>query len=92
MEIYWLEWDEDNEEHLGKHNVSPDEVREILSNRFLTMPNPEAANRIFLIGETNGGRILQVSLEETRDPTSWRPVTGFAAPEPMVKLFRNAVR
>jgi hypothetical protein len=92
-EVYWLQWEDENEEHLARHDVTPQEIRQILSNRFITMPNlDEGQDRIYLVGETSGGRILQISLAPTIDPTTWRPVTGFPAPEPVIKLFRSAVR
>ena len=30
-EIYFLEWDESNEQHIRDHGISPAEVRELLS-------------------------------------------------------------
>jgi len=39
LEIYWLEADDETEEHLGRHGVRLFEVWEILSNRHITFPN-----------------------------------------------------
>lgn len=79
-EVYWLEWDDENEAHLATHGVTASEARQVLSNRHITYPNPDhGEGRIFLVGETNGGRTLVVSLDPTPDPGTWRPVTGWPA-------------
>ena len=64
----------------------------MLSNRHLTMANSRAEGRITLVGVTNGGRVLSVSLDPTNDPGTWRPVTGFPAPEDSRKLFNRHCR
>lgn len=78
-DIYFLEWDDENEEHLGSHGISPSEARELLSNCHITVLNPRAERRITLIGRTDGGRILSMALDATEDPGTWRPVTGIEA-------------
>jgi uncharacterized DUF497 family protein len=66
VEVYWLQWG--NEEHLGRHGVTPEEARQILSNRFITMPNlDEEQDRIYLVGETSGGRILHSGAQSDRN-------------------------
>ncbi len=78
-EIYYLEWDDENELHLASHGISPTEARELLSNSHITMSNPRAEGRITLVGRTNGGRILSLALDPTDDAGAWRPVTGLPA-------------
>jgi len=34
---------------------------------------------MFVIGETNSGRVLTVVIEQTRVAGTWRPVTAFQA-------------
>lgn len=77
-EIYDLEWDVQNEDHLSQHRIKPSEVRELLWNTHLTKSNPAGgAGTLLLIGSTNGGRTLTVSVAPTLDATTWRPVTGW---------------
>jgi uncharacterized DUF497 family protein len=93
-EIYFLEWDEQNEEHLGRHGIRPAEERQILSNPHVTTPNPrpEEEGRVLLIGETHGGRVLTVSLAPTSDDATWRPVTGWLATDDERTTFERAIR
>ena len=76
-----------NEEHFAEHGIRPAEVRQLLSNRHLTRPNPRKEGRITLVGETNGGRVLSVALDPTADTAVWRPVTGFVAEGEERNLF-----
>jgi len=89
-EIYYLEWDDDNEAHLAGHRISAAEVRQILGNRHLTMPNQRAEGRITLIGQTNGGRILVMALDPTDDAGTWRPVQD-SRPTPVNVDFSTAI-
>jgi uncharacterized DUF497 family protein len=91
-EIYFLLWDEDNEQHMAEHGITPAEVRQMLSNRHLTMPNSRAEDRITLIGATNGGRVLSVALDPTHDSGTWRPVTGVPATPEDRRLFERYCR
>ncbi len=78
--IYFLEIDDENEEHLGRHGISVEEAEELTGNDYVTARNPrEPENRILMIGRTDGGRVLTVVLEATRDDAIWRPVTGWDA-------------
>ena len=92
MEIYFLEWDDENEEHLARHGLTPGLVRQVLANRHITVENPKQEERVLLIGETHGGTLVTISLAPTRDPGTWRPVTGWSATEAERKLFRRHVR
>jgi uncharacterized DUF497 family protein len=91
--ILWLEWDDVNERHLAEHGIRPSEVRQTIGNRHITVPNPNAgAGRELLIGETNGGRILTISIEPTDDVGTWRPITGWSSTPEERKLFERNVR
>lgn len=93
MDVYWLELDDEVEEHLSRHQVCGADLIEMLANRHLTFPNhDEGEGRIYLLGETNGGRVIKASLAPTNDEGSWRPVTAFPATDNDIKLFRRYVR
>lgn len=91
-EIYFLEWDETNERHVNEHGITAAEVRELLWNRHVTFTNPRGEGRVTLVGETNGGRILSVALDPTRDEGTWRPVTAIEAPNDERGLFLRYCR
>lgn len=88
LEIYFLMWDDENEQHFARHSITPREVRQMLSNQHVIGQNVKGGeNRILLVGRTNGGRILAVSLESTHDAGTWRPVTGWPAKKNEAKLL-----
>jgi uncharacterized DUF497 family protein len=92
-EIYWLEADEDTEEHLAEHNVGLADLWEVIFNRYVEQHNPrEGEDRFVVIGETNGCRIMTFSVAPTNDAGTWRPVTGWPADEDETKLFRRHAR
>ena len=74
--IYFLEFDDENVEHIGR--ASPEEIEQITGNDYVTARNPRCSeNRILMIGHTDGGRTLTVVLEATRDDVVWRPITAW---------------
>ena len=70
---------------LGVRNISADEVGQLPRNRYAILRNPhgggEPGTRRFLIGRTDGGRVLTLVIEQTIDPTTWLIVTGWSATE-----------
>lgn len=93
MRIDWLEIDEEVEAHLARHGVRAGEIWEVVSNTHLLIPNREqGGGRVYLLGATNGGRILKASLAPTDDPGTWRPVTAFPADVADVRLYRSRAR
>lgn len=78
MRITELEFDEDNEEKLDTHGITPVDVMQILENRYTVRRNKKhRTGARQLIGETNGGRMLTVILAETPVPGRWRPITAW---------------
>jgi hypothetical protein len=70
---------------LGARDISTTEVEQLPRNRHATARNrragKEEGERLLLVGQTNGGRVLTLVLERTIDPTSWLIVTGWDATE-----------
>lgn len=90
MNVYWLEIDDEVEEHLARHGVRAYELWEVLSNDHLTFPNrDEGEGRIYLLGLTHGGRLVKASLAKTDDEGTWRPVTAFTGSDADRKLFHR---
>ncbi len=76
--IYFLEFDDENTGHVARHGVAPEEIEQITGNDYVTARNThDPDNRIRMIGRTDGGRVLTVVLEATRDDVVWRPVTAW---------------
>lgn len=78
IRIAELEFDDYNIEKLFQHGVAPQEVVQILDNRFTVRRNKSRGKgERQLIGETNGGRLLTIIIASTRVPDRWRPLTGW---------------
>ena len=56
--VFRLVWDDWNEEHIARHNVTPAEVEEVTTNRPFTTRGQK--DRYRLIGQTAAGRLLTV--------------------------------
>lgn len=65
---------------LGARSISADEPTQLPRNRHVFVRNPrDPVMRRFLIGSTDGGRVLTLVIEQTADPTTWLIVTGWSA-------------
>jgi hypothetical protein len=68
---------------LGARGISVAEARQLPRNRHKTGRNLRTprgnGDRLRLIGETDGGRVLTLVIERTPDPNSWAIVTGWTA-------------
>jgi hypothetical protein len=83
IRIAELEFDDYNEEELARHAITPQEVLQILQNRFTVRRNKKSGSgERQLIGDTNGGRTLTIVLATTHVPERWRPITGWDSTEP----------
>lgn len=78
-----IEWDEDNEEHLSRHGVTPWEVEEMITQgEFECTRHPKwrkggkYAGRFLLRGRTLGGRPLLIVVDRI-GPERLRPVTAW---------------
>lgn len=74
-----FEWDEENVGHLARHEVTPEEAEQVISNRPVDL-SAELRNgeeRIVQIGESGAGRILIVVSamrdKKIRVVTAWPP-------------------
>lgn len=86
-DIYDFEWDEINSAHIAERGATDWEVDQLLANRHVVAPNRRYPNRMFLIGKTNAGKVLIVSVEPTRMEGTWRPITvREAEPEERARL------
>lgn len=80
-----FDWDKENTEHLGRHDIAPAEAEEVLLGDFIYKGSSfvEGEERHKALGETHRGRILfiiwVVRDETLRDDVN-RVVTGWDAP------------
>lgn len=80
VKIYELQFDDWNREELHRHRVTEDEVRQVLDNAPVFLPNMKSGMApIVMIGYTFGGRLLTIPLDRTGVEHLWRPATGWDA-------------
>jgi uncharacterized DUF497 family protein len=83
IRIFHLEARDAARMKLGARGISVAEARQLLRNRNELMRNPRRRrwddDRLFLVGRTDGGRVLTIVVERTPDPNSWLIVTGWTA-------------
>jgi uncharacterized protein len=68
-----IRWTDNSEDHIAAHNVTPDEVEQVLYTRpRLVLKGPEGTE--YLFGTTDEGRYLLVVLAESIDGArTWSP-------------------
>ncbi len=72
-----------NIRHIAEHNVTPDEVEEILNDRHSRTAYSQSSGRPITFGWTSEGRHLAVVWELVEEePLRVYPVTAYPAPEP----------
>lgn len=71
---------------LGARSITDRETEQIPANRHVVIENLrgqrerlQPRERRLLIGETDGGRVLTLVIEETHDPERWPIITGWDA-------------
>ena len=74
MYISTLEWDDYRVEHIGQHDVEPDEVWEVCGDP-LHLARHQGRNRCLVYGQTVDGRYLFVVLEHV-EGTVYTPITA----------------
>ena len=85
VQVIWdLEDDlQGNFQHIAEHDVTPDEVEEVLNDRHSQTAHSESSGRPITFGWTVDGRYLAVIWELVdEDPLVVYPVTAYEAPEP----------
>ena len=85
VQIIWdLEDDpQGNFQHIAEHDVTPEEVEEVLNDRHSQTAYSESSGRPITFGWTADGRYLAVIWELVdEDPRVVYPVTAYEAPEP----------
>jgi len=69
--------------HIAEHDVTPEEVEEVLNDRHSQTAYSESSGRPITFGWTADGRYLAVIWELVdEDPRVVYPVTAYEAPEP----------
>jgi hypothetical protein len=85
-----LAFDDENEEKMGRHGITPTRALQILDNEHVIVPNRRSRRGAFLvIGRDNGGAFLSVPVEATRDEYLWRPITAWPSKQHEIVRLRQ---
>ena len=77
-------------EKLGKRGISDREVEQLPPNHHVIGRNPRGGgDRRLMVGMTDGGRVLTLVVEATREPTTWLVITGWEATDRERKMLRS---
>jgi uncharacterized DUF497 family protein len=89
-EIHELAFDDENEEELGRHGITPGNIEDILAGGYSLVRNKRRRRGLYkIIGKDRGGRIVTVIVEPTRKRTVWRPVTGWPSTRGEITQFEG---
>ncbi|MHA2253415.1 MAG: hypothetical protein ACXAD7_23865 [Candidatus Kariarchaeaceae archaeon] len=77
-------------DHFEKHNVSIEEVEDLLQNRFIYLRRKKIQKRYLIIGMSKG-RVLRLIVDHIRS-NKFFLVTAYDASEEDKKLYRRKVR
>ncbi len=88
MIIEGLSWDEQAEEHIHRHSVTPEEVEQAVENILYSRKSGEY---FLVIAQTYGGRYLTLILDHLGDGL-WYPVTGRDSEESEKRRARSSNR
>jgi len=89
MNIESLYWDDENIEHISKHNVNPQEVEDACFGTHII--RKEGNRRYILSGQSANGRYLNVVIERVSKGL-FRPITAFEMSENYKRRYRKRLR
>jgi len=87
MEITWFEWDNNNIEHIAKHNISPDEVEDVAFDDEPWIRKGRNETR-YMLGYTVAGRYL-FSVYILKGRGIARVITAMDMDEKTRKLYKR---
>lgn len=90
IESIWWDLDEEpdgNVQHIAEHDVTKEEVEEVLDNRLNPTDQSHSSGRPVTFGWTSTGKHIIVIWEQVQDdPLTAYPVTAYEVPPPVRKL------
>lgn len=89
MKIDSLYWNDENIEHISKHNVNPQEVEDVCFGTHII--RREGDRRYILSGQSANGRYLNVVIERVSKEL-FRPITAFEMSENYKHRYRKRLR
>lgn len=82
-------FDDDNEEKMARHGMTPRSVAQVLDNEHVVVTNRKMRRGLYLvIGRDHGGAAITIPVEPTHDPSVWRPLTAWPSKKHEVARLR----
>ena len=89
MKIDELEWDDENIDHIARHDINPQEVEDVCFGIHIS--RKEKDRRYILSGQSNVGRYLNVVIELVWKGI-FRPITAFEMGENYKREIQEKVK
>ncbi|TET42158.1 MAG: hypothetical protein E3J66_04085 [Dehalococcoidia bacterium] len=89
MKIEELEWDDQNIEHIAKHEVTPQEVEDVCFGLHISQRVGE--RRHVLSGQSSAGKYLNVVVERLGGQR-FRPITAFEMSDNYKRTYKKRLR
>lgn len=75
-------FDDENEDKIAAHGLTPRRVLQVLENAHIIAPNRRGRRApVLIVGRDNGGACISIPIEPTNHPLVWRPVTAWPSKE-----------
>lgn len=84
--IRGLDWDDWNKTRIARHEVTPEEVEQVIEGEFIVRPGKQG--RLLIIGPTLAARILLVVLEPEGEDIYY-PVTARSVDRKERRIYRE---
>ena len=92
VDVWELEFDDDNREKLHEHGLSPRVAFEVLDGVPRVLPNRGRGKAaLMLIGPTSQG-FVSLPIDETNTFGRWRPRTGYPSKPSEIRRYDQAGR
>lgn len=91
IQVWEFEWDERNESHCARHNVTPLVVEEVRDGAPEFFPNKAGKTGThMMIGPDVDGRYWTIIIVPGADEGRWRAITGWPSDKPELELYKRA--
>jgi hypothetical protein len=78
VEITEFDFDDENEEHIGRHGITTRQLDQVLKGEFAVMRNRSSRRATHIVyGRDFGGACIVIPVVPTAVPGVWRPVTAW---------------
>lgn len=88
INVFEFSWDERNEQHCARHEVTPmlgEEIKDGVPKFFLNDPGRTGTH--MMIGPDRSGRFWTIVIKPTSETGVWRPITGWPSDNAEIQKY-----